>query len=136
MHSLLQSVYGTARKAVSKEQMVPLLYRGAHRWILEALEQLRAQQWDQAADRVSRAQAVLTELWAGVDRTVDPELAGNLGALYDYWVRQLSLGLVRQDPAPLEEVAGYLDDLALAWEEAAKKVRADQFGATLTNGRR
>lgn len=133
MNLQLQSVYGSARKAVSKEQMVSLLYRGASRWITEAIGHMESGQWDQVADRVHRGQAVLYELSAAVDRDAGGEVADHLLALYSYWIRRLTDGLTDRNPAPLQEVAGYLDDLAISWEEAARKIRAQRSGGEMAD---
>lgn len=133
LHPQLQSVYGAARKAVSREQMVPVLYRGTCQWIQEALACLAEQRWDQATDRVFRAQAVLRELLAALDRPVGGEVTENLANLYTYWIRRLSEGLNERNPTPLTEVAGYLDDLAVAWEEAGRRVRQERFGGEHTH---
>lgn len=128
IHPQLQSVYGAARKSVGREQMVPLLYRGTHQWIQEALACFAEQRWDKAADRIFRAQTVLRELLAALDHTAGREVADSLASLYVYWIRRLTTGLDQQNPAPLHEVAGYLDDLAVAWAEAARRCHQERCG--------
>ncbi|HVC48680.1 MAG TPA: flagellar export chaperone FliS [Burkholderiales bacterium] len=54
-------------------------------------------------------------LKASLDEAKGGEIAGNLGALYDYMCRQLIVANMRNLPGKLDEVSGLLNEIRSAW---------------------
>ncbi len=67
---------------------------------------------------ISKAIRIIEEgLNTGLDRVDGGELAENLGALYDYCVRRLTLANARNDDALMQEVQRLIEPLAQAWAD-------------------
>ncbi len=105
----------------SPERLVLLLYDGA----LAAVSRAAAAMTGCAPDRVerihnelSRAQAIVVELRASLDRAQGGDIARNLDALYAYYVELLIGANVRKDPAGLDVVREGLAGLRDAWARA------------------
>ena len=56
---------------------------------------------------------------AGLNPAQGGDIAGNLGALYDYCVGRLTLANVRNDAALVEEVVRLIAPVAQGWSEIA-----------------
>ena len=104
-------------------KLVVLLYRRAVQSIRRSIAALDRHDLASAHNELVRAEDILLELQAQLNREVDP-LASDLGALYDYFRRTLMDANLRKDPEPAIRVAELLDSLLQAWEVAlAPKAR-------------
>jgi flagellar protein FliS len=73
-------------------------------------------------EAISKAINIITNgLKASLDQTAGGELAGKLGALYDYMSSRLLHANVHNQPAILDEVSHLLAELKDAWEQIGKK---------------
>lgn len=102
----------------SPQQLVVMLYDGAHRFLVQAAAALRAGDQDAARERLGRAEAIVDELVATLDMS-QGEVAERLAGIYLYCRRLLAEAHVAQDPAPIEQVDGLLAELREAWAQAA-----------------
>jgi len=112
-------------ETVPPEDQVALLYEGAQRFIEKAAMALENGRYDEVSENVGKAQQVFGELSASLNFSAG-EIAHNLYRLYDYWSWRLSQGLLKKDVQALREVATTVGDLAGAWAEAARQVRAQR----------
>ncbi len=103
-----------------------MLYQGAVKFIRQAKELLVAQDIPGVHRTNLRAQDILLYLL----ETVNPEMeiGKNLSALYEYMHRRLVEANVKKDGSILDEVAGFLEELAGAWEEALKSGARQEAG--------
>ena len=60
----------------------------------------------------------------GLDPEKGGELAANLGNLYDYCVRRLTIANLRNDEAPIAEVQGLIESVAQGWRGIGSSVNA------------
>ncbi len=112
--SYLESEVRTA----SPPRLLLMLYEGAIRFCRLGLDALSRGDRDAKNTAFCRAQDILMELLGALDRTVAPELAGRLSALYVYLHRRLIEGNVKEQPEAIEEVVRHLEVLLGAWREA------------------
>lgn len=103
-----------------------MLFQGAARFVRQAGERVAAKDIPGAHQACVRAQDILLYLLETVNTEL--EIGKNLAALYDYMYRRLVEANVKKDRAILEEVAGFLEDLAHTWEQALKTTAAQQAG--------
>jgi len=100
------------------EQVLIMLYDGAIRNTAQAIQALAAADRVRKAESISKAIHIITALSDTLDRQIGGEIAENLDALYNFMIRELTNGNLRNDPAPLGQVEGLLRDLRQTWSEA------------------
>lgn len=101
--------------------LVIMVYDGAIETLGRAAVQLRANDIAAKNASITRAIRIIDEgLRAPLDMRAG-EVAANLAEVYDYMMRRLLQGSVRNDPAMIEEVRGLLLDLKSAWDELANR---------------
>ena len=73
-------------------------------------------------EAISKAINIITNgLKASLDQEAGGELAGRLGALYDYMATRLLYANLHDQPAILDEVSHLLAELKGAWEQIGNK---------------
>jgi flagellar protein FliS len=97
-------------------QLVRLLYQGATASVREARSHLAAGEIMARSQAISKAHAILTELFMSLDRERGGELSQRLAQLYDYMQRRLLEANAKQIDEPMAEVLGLLSTLGEAWD--------------------
>lgn len=110
---------------VPPEEQIVLLYEGAQRFIDRAAQALEAKDYAAVSLNVGKAQQIFAELAASLNFHAG-EIAHNLNRLYEYWSWRLSEGLIHKDVQAFREVSAAVGDMAAAWAQAAKQVRAQR----------
>ena len=106
----------TSMHTMDQHQLVALLYQGALGAIASARGAMARGDVLGKCNAISKAIRIIEEgLNTGLDRVDGGELAQNLGALYDYCVRRLTLANVRNDDAIMQEVQRLIEPVAQAW---------------------
>ncbi len=77
---------------------------------------------------IADACAIISHLNASLDHQQGGDLAAQLSALYDYSLRRLTEANLHSDSAPLDEVAGLIDDIASAWNAIPLESRRKPVG--------
>jgi flagellar protein FliS len=101
----------------SPGELVVLLYDALLTDLQRADAALRDANHEAANARLVRAQEIVLELNASLDRSYG-ELPEQLGALYGYAYRRMLDANVRKDRAAIAEVDGLLRPLRDAWRQA------------------
>lgn len=70
-------------------------------------------------EHLSRAVEIVSVLQVAIDDSHNPELAGNLLALYDYAARRLLDANLHSDVTAIDEVDGLLREVKQAWDSIA-----------------
>lgn len=96
-------------------ELIRLLYTGAIDAVRGARRKLALGDIRGRSAEISRAIDIVGELTLSLDRSVAPELAGNLVEIYDYVLRLLTDANIRQVPEPLAEAESLLATLLDAW---------------------
>lgn len=100
----------------SPHQLVLMLMEGALVAINIAAVKMEQGDIPKKGEAISKAIALIDEgLRPSLNLEQGGEIAANLDALYDYMGRQLFLANLRNDTAPLNEVARLLGDIKEAW---------------------
>ena len=115
----------------SPGEIVVMLYDGVLQKVSLAKGHFETGQWGAAGEALGRAQDILYELMASLDRAKSPDLCDSLSRLYAYCSERLIEGLAQRNPKKLDEVDGLLRPLRVAWAEAVRKAKTE----TTTHGR-
>lgn len=108
----------TSVEAASPHQLISLLFDGFQESITQARGAMREGQIEQKGKAISRAARIVEEgLKASLNVAEGGNLARDLGALYEYLTRRLTLANIRNDDAMLEECAQLVEPLRQAWKE-------------------
>ena len=102
---------------IDQHQIVSLLFEGLLESLATARGALARKDVPTKCAAISKSIRILEEgLATGLDTVDGGPLAVNLGALYDYAVRRLSLANARNDDAILQEVQRLIEPLAQSWK--------------------
>lgn len=106
----------------SPEWLVPLLYEHLLMSLRRARIQIEANDVGGRTASLDRASAILGELLASLDREKGGELAGRLASLYAYFAVEL-LNVGRSNGlGSLPKVIDMVEELHIAWTQAAERV--------------
>lgn len=110
----------------SPGQLVLMLYDGALRALALSREGFARSEEDASRIQVInqqllKAQAILSELQAGLNFEAGGEMATTLNSLYDYYNRRLFEANMRKQEAPVIEVERLLGELRAGWAEMLSK---------------
>lgn len=113
-------------------QLVVMLYDGFLRFSAQARAALERGDVGEAGMRLTRAQAIVTELRVTLDMTQGP-IAQNLAAIYDYVGERLTVGRLSQDVSQIDEAVRHMAELRTAWAQIAGTARpvAERRGPVL-----
>jgi flagellar protein FliS len=105
----------------SPTNLVVLLYQGALRFLREAVDDIKRQDYVHKRHSIDRAAAIVRYLQSTLDTEKGQEIARELNRLYDYITVRIYEGSTRLDCKPIEEVIKLLETLLSGWEEIARK---------------
>lgn len=107
--------------AADPHKLILMLFDGALLSISSATVQMRDGQVPEKGRSISKAIEIIDSgLKASLDFQTGGELAGRLGALYDYMCARLLFANLHNNEAALREVAALLHEIKGAWEEIAR----------------
>lgn len=123
----MNSAYATAPQAyransiltASPQQLVVMLYDGAHRFLLQGAVAMRAGDTQTVNERLRRAEAIIDELVATLDMEQGGEIAQRLAAIYSFCRRLLSEARMERDPQRIEQADALLGELRESWAQLA-----------------
>lgn len=106
----------TGISEATPHRLVLMLMEGALVAINIAAQRMEEGDIPRKGEAISKAISLIDEgLRPSLNLEAGGEIAANLDALYEYMGRQLLLGNLRNDVAPLNEVARLLGDIKEAW---------------------
>ena len=122
------SAYATASRAYTEssvltappERLVVMLYDGAGRFLARAAAAIRDGDAGLAGEQIGRANAILDELLATLDREQGGAVAERLESIYLFCERTLVEAQLQRDPAKVDRVATMLAELREAWAAIAE----------------
>jgi len=79
---------------------------------------------------IGDAIGIINGLQVSLNHKADSKLAGNFDALYDYMTRRLLEANLRNDDAPLREVAGLMREVKEAWDAIADEAAGTPAAVT------
>jgi flagellar protein FliS len=110
-------------------QLVRLLYQGATASVREARSHLAAGEIMARSRAISKAHAILTELFQSLDHERGGVLSQRLAQLYDYMQRRLLESNAKQIDEPMAEVLGLLSTLGEAWDGIQEQAKPTEPAA-------
>lgn len=112
----------TSVETADPHKLVLMLFDGAMMAVAAASLHMRRDEVARKGESVSKAINIITNgLKASLDIDAGGELAGKLGALYDYMCARLLHANLHNQPAALDEVSHLLAELKGAWEQIGSK---------------
>lgn len=110
----------TGVMSASPHQLIVMLFEGAQTALRAARLHMQQGNVTEKGKSISKAIDIVNNgLIAGLDHERGGEIAGQLGALYDYVVRLLLQANLHNDEQRLDEAARLLEDIGSAWREIA-----------------
>ena len=97
-------------------KLVQLMYEGALRFLAQAESALAASEVGRFQERCLRAQAVVAELRASLDRSQAPELVERLEGLYVFAEAEIGAAIAAESSAKLASVRDVLATLLDGWK--------------------
>ena len=117
-----QEYLKAAVAGASPEQLQVMLFDGAIRFSLRGLESLKQKDYETQLNNIERAQRIVIELGAGLNRSVNPELADRMTALYNFVYRRLVDSIMNQSETAIEEAVRILRAERDTWQLIVDKV--------------
>ena len=92
----------------SPEQLQLMLYDGAIRFASQGQEAIKAENHEEAFEKLSRAQKIVLEMEQALNHDLAPDLCERMSSLYLFVYRKLVDGCVERDLHAIEEALGIL----------------------------
>jgi flagellar protein FliS len=96
------------------ERLVVMLYDGAIRFLNVAMAAMRSGDYQQARERIRRAEAIIDELNGSLDMS-QGEVATRLRSIYLFSRRHLLQSSLQRNPEAIDEIVKLLGELRDAW---------------------
>jgi flagellar protein FliS len=103
----------------SPTNLVVLLYQGCLRFLREAVDDIKRQDYVHKRHSIDRAAAIVHYLQSTLDTEKGQDIARELNRLYDYITVRIYEGSTQLDCKPIEEVIKLLETLLSGWEQIA-----------------
>jgi flagellar protein FliS len=113
-----QAYRDAAVLTASPVQLVVMLYDGVARFLRQAEVAMGEENVAQANDRMQRAEAIIDELLATLNKSAG-EVAERLEGIYVFCKRLLMEARIERDPARLEKIRHLFGELRESWAELA-----------------
>ncbi|MUT65012.1 flagellar export chaperone FliS [Paenibacillus sp. NEAU-GSW1] len=123
INSPYQAYQQSSVQTASRGQLVIMLYEGAIRFTRAGAESIRNRNYESANTNLKKAQSVINELIASLDRSF--EISNDLVRIYEYMLHLLIQSNIKKDAAPAMEVIGHLTELRDAWKQIMKGTSAN-----------
>ena len=103
-------------------ELVVLLYDKAITRLGDAIRCMQEGRVAEKGTAICHAVNIVTELHAVLDKDRGGEIAAKLDQLYTYMVQRLTVANYENDPKPMAEVAGLLEELQQGWKGLAQQM--------------
>jgi flagellar secretion chaperone FliS len=81
---------------------------------------------DEACEVLIRAQEIVTQILAGLDREIDADLTQKVASVYMFVFRTLNEALMEQDEAKLDDCLRILEVERETWRQLCQKIEEEQ----------
>ena len=112
----------TAIVDADPHRLIQLLFHGLLENLAKAKGLIERKDIEGKNRHIIRASEILNGLSTCLDSKHNPELAGNLEALYDYCVRRLLMANLKNDTTIIDEVMELVLPVKAAWDEIRDQV--------------
>ncbi|MCG8468619.1 MAG: flagellar export chaperone FliS [Gemmatimonadetes bacterium] len=104
------------------EQLVLLLYRRLLGHLRQGADCLDESDIAGKGEHFQKASAILYELAASLDHEVGGDLAGQLSALYAFFIREIAAASMAKSRSRIERVIVMVEQLNQSWISAAREI--------------
>ncbi len=120
-----QEYLKNAVMTASPEQLHLMLYDGAIRFATRGREAIEAKDREAAFNSLDRAQRIVLEMTAGINRDINPELADRMVSLYNFIYRRLVDANLEQDTGAVDDALRILRYQRETWVMLMKKAQEE-----------
>ena len=113
----------TQASTADKGELLLMLFDGAIRFTIHAIESIDAGDVIGKCESISRAFAIVAELHGTLDFEVSEEISGNLASLYVFILESYTKANANHDAMPLDGVLRVLQTLREGWAGAVRATR-------------
>lgn len=110
----------------SPGELLIALYDGLFRFLKGARSHIERGERARAGELLSKAYAVVSELYIALDHSVAPELCANLEGLYGFCMDRIMQANLKQSAEAVDDVLRVLEPMRSAWKLAVPKAAAEQ----------
>ena len=110
-------------------ELLLALYDGLFRFLNGAKICIERKEMARGRELLSKAYAILSELYIALDHTLAPELCANLEALYGFAMDRVMQASRKGQTLPIDEVVRALTPLREAWQIAVPQAAREQHEA-------
>jgi flagellar protein FliS len=122
--------YNQVRMTTSSPgELLLALYDGLFRFLNGAKICIDRKEMARARELLSKAYAIISELYIALDHSMAPELCANLEALYAFSMDRVQLASRKALVEPIDEVIRVLTPLREAWQIAVPQALREQHEA-------
>ncbi|MES1189419.1 MAG: flagellar export chaperone FliS [Myxococcales bacterium] len=122
--------YSQVRMTTSSPgELLLALYDGIFRFLNGAKVCLERKEVARGRELLSKAYAILSELYIALDHSLAPELCANLEALYGFSMDRVMQASRKGITTPIDEVIRVLTPLREAWQIAVPQAAREQHEA-------
>lgn len=114
----------TAVLTATQEQLIVMLYDGAHRFLSQAAIAMQEGDLLLSDQKLRRSEAIINHLLASLDFERGGSLSERLQAIYLFCARYLAEARINRDPERVQKVDELLLQLRNAWAQVAKLAAA------------
>jgi len=109
----------TAIETESNGRIIVKLYDGAIRFLRQALEAIKAGDFERKGNLIIKARNIVLELSAALDMEAGGEISQNLRSLYNFILQRLTIANIKCEPNTIKEVIDLLANLNESWKKIA-----------------
>lgn len=114
----------TAVQTASPDRLLVMLYDGLIRFIQQGRQAIEAGDVQSSHNHLRRAQDIVVELRNTLK--MEYEISHALGALYDWFFKQLLDANLKKSVDPLDDILPRIEELRDAWVQAAQIARSEK----------
>lgn len=126
MNAYMNQYQNNQVSTATPEQLLIMLYDGAIRFVRQAIAALDAKNMEEKSRYINKASAIVSEFRATLDHGIGGEISASLDDLYDFMLREMVKGNIKNDPEPLRVVENLLSDLRETWMQAIEINRQEK----------
>ncbi len=104
-------------KTANQGKLIIMLYQGAIKFLRLAKKYIELEDIEKTNHNLIKAQNIINELNATLDKEKGGEIAENLSNLYNYMNRKLIEANIKKDTEDIEIVEELMEGLLTSWQE-------------------
>lgn len=120
-----QAYQNNAVNTASGEKLTLMLYNGCIKFINQAINDMKAGDYEGKNHHIQRAQDIIQELMLTLDQNM--EISKQILPLYEYIHYQLQEGNIKNDTEHIEEALNYVIEFRNTWRDAMLKSNKNQY---------